>query len=104
MEEERVNVSAGRSEDFWKATWALSDYIGKLPISSDQNNKLITLLCENINTAERDAFNLGITIGAQAAAFAAKEKREPLESDYFAALDNAKAWRGSNGEQSSDGC
>ena len=104
MEEERVIVSAGRSDDFWKATWALSNYISELPISNDQNNKFIDLLCKNIHTAERDAFNLGVTIGAQAAAFAAKEKREPLESDYLAALDNAKAWRKDNGKQGSDGC
>ncbi len=81
-----ANVSAGRSEQFLQTALAVSDYLETLPLTNEQNNNLVELICRNVNVAERDAFGLGINIAGYAAALAAKEKRQPIEADFEAAL------------------
>ena len=81
-----ANVSAGRTEDFLQTTRDVSDYLDTLPLTNEQNNKLIELLCKNVIAAERGAYILGINIAAHAAALAARENRQPVEEDFIAAL------------------
>lgn len=78
---EELNVSLGRTKEFENIVYALGEFINELPISAEQNNKLIELVLQQITEAEIGAFRFGIKIMGIALAIADKEKREIEESD-----------------------
>lgn len=80
-----LDITKGRTERFNDAVKKVSEYIEQLPLTSEENNKLISLLLDNIAAAEVDAFLFGINIASTVAATAASEKREPEESDFIQA-------------------
>ncbi|MDI3537776.1 MAG: hypothetical protein PWP30_2258 [Eubacteriaceae bacterium] len=61
--ESAVDVSARRSEEFNRRSQTLSKFIEELPISPDQNDKLIALIVNQIGTGEVDAFKYGVEMG-----------------------------------------
>lgn len=83
--ESNLDVRVGRTEAFESTTLAVSNYLDSLPITVEQNNKLIELICRNITAAEQGALSFGITIAGAAAAYAAKENRQPEEKDFLKA-------------------
>ena len=53
-----------RSEQFYSAAKDLSKFIIGLPLSCEQNGKLIDLVLEQVRVAERGAFAEGLKLGS----------------------------------------
>lgn len=51
-----------RTEDFYKSTNAVSEYLRILPLSTEQNNKLLNLMVEHTKAAERSGFVYGLKL------------------------------------------
>lgn len=56
-------IELAHSEDFYKKAFELSEFIKKLPISTDDNNELIDLIFSHMSTAAYEAFNQALEIG-----------------------------------------
>ncbi len=84
--EYNANVAAGRTEEFNKATEAVSNFIDSLNLPAETQNKLVELLLINVIEAEVGAFRLGVSVAGHTAALAARENREPIEEDFKEAL------------------
>ncbi|KGE20677.1 hypothetical protein [Paenibacillus wynnii] len=56
-------IKIERSDKFNEIAFELSNLISSLPTSSEQNNKLILLMIEQIEQAEKDAFEQGMLLG-----------------------------------------
>ena len=50
---EDLQIQMERTEDFYKAARALSDYLKPLPLSQPENDALIELMIRQVETAER---------------------------------------------------
>lgn len=57
---DKIDVSEGRSNKFRAAAKELSNYLASLDnLSTEENDKLIDLICDQVMAAERDAFTFG---------------------------------------------
>ena len=56
---EDLQIQMERTEDFYKAARALSDYLKPLPLSQPENDVLIKLIIRQVETAEQGAFVQG---------------------------------------------
>lgn len=52
--------NTSRGEGFYAATRVLGEFIKRLPLSSEQSNKLIFLVMDQVKAAERGAFSQGL--------------------------------------------
>lgn len=56
-----------RTKEFYQASRQISDFIKGLPLSTEDNDKLVHNLVEYTNTAERSAALFGVQVGMQLA-------------------------------------
>ncbi len=61
----KVNFSKGRSGEFDDAARELSDFIQGLDLNLVSHCKLTTLMCKQVNVAERDAFKFGFDMAVK---------------------------------------
>jgi hypothetical protein len=61
QEEQEEKFIMNITDEFIANSKVLSDYILELPLSNEQNKKLIDLIYNNIIQAKEDAFTDGIT-------------------------------------------
>lgn len=54
-----VDISANRTPIFFSTAQAVSSYINSLPLTSEQNNRLVELMIANVQEAERSGFYAG---------------------------------------------
>lgn len=52
-------ITAERSPEFYNKARELSDFIAALPLTREQNDKLIGLMIDQVNIGEKDAFFFG---------------------------------------------
>lgn len=84
---DEINVSIGRTEEFFNALNEMGDFVDNLPISNEQHNKLTKLTINQLTAAEKGAFQFGIRLMAIALAIADSEEREPDENDLRRAYE-----------------
>ena len=60
---EDLQIQMERTEDFYKAARALSDYLKPLPLSQSENDILVELIIRQVETAEQGAFIQGFHMG-----------------------------------------
>ena len=60
-----VVISNRTRPEFIEATKAVSDYIKNLPLTHEQNDALIELLCKNLHEGEVGAFGKGLSLGIE---------------------------------------
>ena len=56
-----------RTKEFYQASRQISDFIKKLPLSTESNDELVRRLVEYTNTVERNAALFGVQVGMQLA-------------------------------------
>lgn len=56
-----------RTKEFYQASRQISDFIKGLPLSTEDNDKLVHNLVEYTNTVERSAALFGVQVGVQLA-------------------------------------
>lgn len=59
-----VAIEVNRTEEFHTIARELSDFIEKLPLYHEQNERLIKLIVKQVQQAEEDAFTQGFEIGS----------------------------------------
>jgi len=52
-----------RTPEFFEATKALNEFVDKLHLSTEKNNELVRLICEQVNAAEKSGFSHGVKVG-----------------------------------------
>ena len=57
-------ISASRTPEFFTAAQAVSDYLNGLPLTGEQNNKLVELMVAHVQAAERSGFYAGCLFNA----------------------------------------
>ena len=62
-DEETIEIP--RSMEFAESAQKLSEFINKLPLSKEQNDKLIDLMVKHVLTAEDGGFRYGLKIGIE---------------------------------------
>lgn len=62
------------SLDYWEKVQAADNFIKSLPLTTDENNKLIDLLLEHLNSATQETFYIAFELGIQAAQSATDDK------------------------------
>lgn len=55
-------IDAGRTDKFYEAARELSDFVKELPLSKQDNDKLVELIIQQLQTGERDAFLYGMRL------------------------------------------
>lgn len=63
MEQESIRID--RTPEFNAVARKLSDFIKSLPLSTDQNDRLVWLMIDQVEQAERDAFKQGFLMGVK---------------------------------------
>lgn len=61
------NYHLNRTKEAFKIAQELSDYIKSLPLTNEQNDKLVSMMADCTQKFESDAFTLGLKAGVQAA-------------------------------------
>lgn len=56
-----------RTKEFYQASRQISDFIKGLPLSTEDNDKLVHNLVKYTNTVERNAALFGVQVGIQLA-------------------------------------
>lgn len=56
----KAKASRGRGKDYYAAAHAFADYLKAQHLTPIQSNKLLALLADCVETAERDAFQEGM--------------------------------------------
>lgn len=64
-EEEDIPIEINRTEEFFRIAQELSDFIHTLPLSVEQNDKLVKLMIDQVQEAERGAFGQGLCMGTE---------------------------------------
>ena len=59
---DQLTVEMKRTDEFYQAARELGDYIRPLPLSQPQNDHLIKLIIDQVNTAEKGAFLQGFNM------------------------------------------
>lgn len=54
-----------RTESFYSTAMELSDFISTLPISRKENDRLIALIIQQVQTGEQGAFSQGFRMGKE---------------------------------------
>lgn len=62
---EQGYIRAERSPEFYQTARELSDFIKTLPLTAEQNDRLIGLAVQQVNQAERAAFFQGLRMSAE---------------------------------------
>ncbi len=60
-----IAIQIERSEEFTIAARKLSEFIRGLPLTSEQNNRLVDGMVEQVLLAERGAFKRGFGLGVE---------------------------------------
>lgn len=61
----KVNISKGRSDDFYDKVQELSDFIQGLDLDIISHRKLTAIVLTQIDVAERDAFKFGFNMAVK---------------------------------------
>ena len=67
MDNTNIAVSINRTEDFQKIAQQLSEFVAGLPLDQPTNDRLVALMVEQLNIAEKDAYLQGVDIGVKVA-------------------------------------
>ncbi len=59
VEDEAIDITKGRTEEFLTAAKDFSDYLKSLPLSHEQNDRLVEFAVRQTQAAERGAFLFG---------------------------------------------
>lgn len=65
----RVYIKIKHTEDFFVLAKNLREFVEGLPISNDDNDKLIKLILEQIQQTEKDSFLQGFEMGLEFAEY-----------------------------------
>ena len=60
-----VYLNEGRSEEFWQTAGQVSDFIDKIALSIEDRDKLISLVQDHAEAAEKSAFEQGYLMGKE---------------------------------------
>ena len=63
-------IELERTADFFMVAQQLSDYIKALPLGQPENDRLISLIIDQVQAAEHGAFAQGFRMGAEFAGYA----------------------------------
>ena len=63
VDDEAIDITKGRTEEFLTAAKDFSDYLKSLPLSHEQNDRLVELAIGQTLAAERGAFFFGAGVG-----------------------------------------
>ena len=67
--EQEPALAVERTENFYSTARELSDFIAALPISREENDRLIALIIQQVQDGEQGAFAQGLRIGKEFATF-----------------------------------
>ena len=59
-----ARIKIPRTPDFYAVARKLSEYIKDLPLSHEQNDRLIALMVEQVKVTEQDCFKAGLKLGS----------------------------------------
>lgn len=59
VDDEAIDITEGRTEEFLTAAKDFSDYLKSLPLSHEQNDRLVEFAVRQTQEAERGAFLFG---------------------------------------------
>ena len=84
MKIEEEGVKLEKSPEMLASAEKLSDYIRGLPLTAEQNHKLVQMLLDHVGDVQRCGFNQGLKVGKE---FAGWEGREaPGAKDFHKLL------------------
>lgn len=84
MKIEEEGVKLEKSPEMLASAEKLSDYIRGLPLTAEQNDKLVQMLLDHVGDVQRCGFNQGLKVGKE---FAGWEGREaPGAKDFHKLL------------------
>lgn len=63
--EQKPALTVERTESFYNTARELSDFIAALPISREENDRLIALIIQQVQDGEQGAFAQGLRIGKE---------------------------------------
>lgn len=66
---DKASIEIIKSDSYMELVVEMSDFIQKLPLSTDDNDKLVNLILEQTRQAQLDAFRQGIQVGLDIAKF-----------------------------------
>lgn len=69
-------ISIERTPDFFQVAQQLSDYIKTLPLDQHSNDRLVALMVEQVQQAEKGAFSQGFRMGKEYADWEADHTEE----------------------------
>ncbi len=72
---EDFGIEIERDEAFQKAARELSDYIWSLPLTAEQNDRLISLTVRQVQVAEKGGFIQGFTFGQDFVDWESKQRK-----------------------------
>lgn len=61
------NYGLNRTQEALRLAKNLSEYVRSLPLTNEQNDKLVSMMADCTQKFESDAFTLGLKAGVQAA-------------------------------------
>lgn len=61
------NYGLNRTQEALRLAQNLSEYVRSLPLTNEQNDKLVSMMADCTQRFENDAFALGLKAGVQAA-------------------------------------
>lgn len=62
---QELALAVERTESFYNTARELSDFIAALPISREENDRLIALIIQQVQDGEQGAFAHGLRIGKE---------------------------------------
>lgn len=68
-------IKIARSEEFQQAAHELSEFIKNLPLTNEQNDKLVELAVKQVQAAERGGFFEGFAMGKDFGDWDAKQRK-----------------------------
>lgn len=72
---EDFGIEIERDEAFQKAARELSDYIWSLPLTAEQNDRLVSLIVRQVQVAEKGGFIQGFTFGQDFGDWESKQRK-----------------------------
>lgn len=80
MKIEENGIELEKSPEMLASAERLSDYIRELPLTAEQNDKLVQMLLDHVGDVQRCGFNQGLKVGKE---FAEWEGREAPDAKDF---------------------
>lgn len=74
---ENAQIEIPRTPEFVSTAKAVSDIIGGLPLSREQNDRLIAALVAHVEAAEKSGFRFGLELGLDYGRYEAAHKEDP---------------------------